>query len=204
MRGMPEPAKGVYVIEKMGSREYQFDIWSRLLLDRIVFIRGEITDDFANYVIAQLLFLQKENRNNDINVFINSPGGSVTAGLAIYDTLKYVQCDVATFCIGQAASMAALLLASGTRGKRFALPRARIMIHQPWGGAGGTATDIGIQAREIGRLKTTLNGILAEETGKDIAQVEKDTDRDFFMSAEEATEYGIVDEIVNSLKEDKK
>ncbi|HGY89927.1 MAG TPA: ATP-dependent Clp protease proteolytic subunit [Planctomycetes bacterium] len=201
---MPEPAKGVYVIEKMGSREYQFDIWSRLLLDRIVFIRGEITDDFANYVIAQLLFLQKENRNNDINVFINSPGGSVTAGLAIYDTLKYVQCDVATFCIGQAASMAALLLASGTRGKRFALPRARIMIHQPWGGAGGTATDIGIQAREIGRLKTTLNGILAEETGKDIAQVEKDTDRDFFMSAEEATEYGIVDEIVNSLKEDKK
>ncbi len=204
MKGMPEPAKGVYVIEKMGSREYQFDIWSRLLLDRIVFIRGEITDDFANYVIAQLLFLQKENRNNDINVFINSPGGSVTAGLAIYDTLKYVQCDVATFCIGQAASMAALLLASGTRGKRFALPRARIMIHQPWGGAGGTATDIGIQAREIGRLKTTLNGILAEETGKDIAQVEKDTDRDFFMSAEEATEYGIVDEIVNSLKEDKK
>ncbi len=204
MRGMPEPAKGVYVIEKMGSREYQFDIWSRLLLDRIVFIRGEITDDFANYVIAQLLFLQKENRNNDINVFINSPGGSVTAGLAIYDTLKYVQCDVATFCIGQAASMAAVLLASGTRGKRFALPRARIMIHQPWGGAGGTATDIGIQAREIGRLKTTLNGILAEETGKDIAQVEKDTDRDFFMSAEEATEYGIVDEIVNSLKEDKK
>ncbi len=120
MRGMPEPAKGVYVIEKMGSREYQFDIWSRLLLDRIVFIRGEITDDFANYVIAQLLFLQKENRNNDINVFINSPGGSVTAGLAIYDTLKYVQCDVATFCIGQAASMAALLLASGTRGQSAA------------------------------------------------------------------------------------
>ncbi|MCA9320633.1 MAG: ATP-dependent Clp protease proteolytic subunit [Planctomycetes bacterium] len=205
MSGIAEPFKNVYVYEKLGGREYQFDIWSRLLLDRIVFINGEVTDGFANYIIAQLLFLQKENRNQDINVFINSPGGSVTAGLAIYDTLKYVQCDVATYCIGQAASMGAVLLASGTKGKRFSLPHSRIMIHQPWGGAGGTATDIGIQAREIGRLKETLNQILAESCGKELAQIEKDSDRDFFMSADEAREYGIVDDIVVSLKDvDKK
>ena len=201
MDGIHVPVKNVYVYEKLGGREYQFDIWSRLLLDRIVFINGEITDSFANYIVAQLLFLQKENRNQDINVFINSPGGSVTAGLAIYDTLQYVQCDVATYCIGQAASMGAVLLSAGTKGKRFSLPHSRIMIHQPWGGAGGTATDIGIQAREIGRLKYTLNRILAEGCGREIEQVEQDTDRDFFMSAEEAKEYGIVDDIVISLKE---
>ena len=204
MDGINVPEKNVYVYEKLGGREFQFDIWSRLLLDRIVFINGEITDSFANYIIAQLLFLQKENRNQDINVFINSPGGSVTAGLAIYDTLQYVQCDVATYCIGQAASMGAVLLAAGTKGKRYTLPHSRIMIHQPWGGAGGTATDIGIQTREIGRLKYTLNKILADSCGREIAQVEEDTDRDFFMSAEEAKEYGIVDDIVISLKETEK
>ncbi|MEZ6196982.1 MAG: ATP-dependent Clp protease proteolytic subunit [Planctomycetota bacterium] len=191
----------VHIYEKQGGHWMQFDIWSRLLQDRIVFIRGGIDGDFANYVVAQLLYLQKENRNQDISVFINSPGGSVTAGLAIYDTMQYVQCDVATYCLGQASSMGAVLLAAGTKGKRFALPNSRIMIHQPWGGAEGTAVDIGIQAAEIGRMKSVLNKILSESTGRSYDDLHRDTDRDYFMSAEEAKEYGLVDDIVHSLKE---
>jgi ATP-dependent Clp protease protease subunit len=189
-----------FVIEKTGRGERQYDIYSRLLEDRIVFIGTPIDDTVANVVIAQLLFLQKENRNQDINVYINSPGGSVTAGLAIYDTMQFVQCDIATYCIGQASSMGALLLAAGARGKRYALPNSRIMIHQPWGGVQGTAADISIQAEEILRLKRTLNEILSRHTGKDIKQVEKDADRDFFMSSQEAKAYGLVDEVVESLK----
>lgn len=191
----------VYIFEKQGGHWMQFDIWSRLLQDRIVFIRGAIDGDFANYVVAQLLYLQKENRNQDISVFINSPGGSVTAGLAIYDTMQYLQCDVATYCLGQAASMGAVLLSAGTKGKRFSLPNSRIMIHQPWGGAEGTATDIGIQAAEIGRMKKILNNILADGTGRTYDELVRDTDRDNFMSAEEAKEYGIIDDVVSSLKE---
>ena len=188
-----------YVIEKKGGQERAYDIYSRLLEDRIIFIGSEISDYVANAVTAQLLFLQKESRGQDVSIFINSPGGSVTAGLAILDTMRYIQCDVATYCMGQAASMGAVLLCAGTKGKRHALPNARIMIHQPWGGAQGTAIDIGIQAQEIGRMKKTLNGIIAEASGRDIDQVEKDADRDFFMSAEEAKEYGIVDEIIKPL-----
>ena len=191
----------ITVFEKTGGRERLYDIYSRLLEDRIVFIGSTIGDAFANSITAQLLYLQKENRTQDISIFINSPGGSVTAGMAIYDTMQYVQCEIATYCLGQASSMGAVLLAAGTKGKRFALPHARIMIHQPWGGAEGTATDIAIQAREISRMKKTLNQILAEACGKDVEQVAKDTDRDFFMSAEEAKGYGIVDDIVVSLKE---
>ncbi|MEE9394543.1 MAG: ATP-dependent Clp protease proteolytic subunit [Planctomycetota bacterium] len=190
-----------FVIEKHGGRERQYDIYSRLLEDRIIFIGSEISDGLANAITAQLLFLQKVNRNQDISVFINSPGGSVTAGLAIFDVMRYVQCDVSTYCLGQAASMGALLLAAGTKGKRYALPNARIMIHQPWGGAQGTAADIGIQAKEIGRMKRTLNEILADATGRDLKQIESDTDRDFFMSGSEAKEYGLIDEIVGSLKD---
>ena len=191
-----------FVIERTGGRERQYDIYSRLLEDRIIFLGDQVTDGLANSLIAQLLFLQKENRSQDISLFINSPGGSVTAGLAIYDTMQYVSCDVATYCIGQAASMGAVLLAAGAEGKRFALPHTRVMIHQPWGGAQGSASDINIQAREIGRLKDDLNGILAGACGKDIEQVATDTDRDFFMSAAEAKEYGLVDEIVDSLNDD--
>ena len=189
------------VIEKTGRGERAYDIYSRLLEDRIVFIGTPIDDGVANSVIAQLLFLQKENKNQDINLFLNSPGGSVTAGLAIYDTIQFVQCPVATYCIGQAASMGALLLAAGSKGKRHALPHSRIMIHQPWGGVGGTAMDISIQADEILRLKDTLNGILSHHTGKDLADVAKDTDRDFFMGPQEAKDYGLIDEIVQSTKQ---
>jgi ATP-dependent Clp protease protease subunit len=189
-----------YVIEKTGRGERQYDIYSRLLEDRIVFIGSQINDDVANAVIAQLLFLQKENRNQDINLFLNSPGGSVTAGLAIYDTIQYVQCPVATFCIGQAASMGAVLLAAGSKGKRHALPHSRIMIHQPWGGVQGTATDISIQAEEILRLRTAINEIVARHTGKPIDRVAKDSDRDFFMSSGEAKDYGLIDVIVESAK----
>ncbi|MCB9877193.1 MAG: ATP-dependent Clp protease proteolytic subunit [Planctomycetes bacterium] len=189
-----------YVIEKTGRGERQYDIYSRLLEDRIVFIGSPIDDGLANSVIAQLLFLQKENKNQDINLFLNSPGGSVTAGLAIYDTMQFVQCPIATYCIGQAASMGAVLLAAGTKGKRHALPHARIMIHQPWGGVGGTALDISIQADEILRLKQTLNGILAAHSGKSIDVVSKDSDRDFFMGCEEAKAYGLIDEIVQTSK----
>jgi ATP-dependent Clp protease protease subunit len=189
-----------FVIEKTGRGERQYDIYSRLLEDRIVFIGSPIDDGVANSVIAQLLFLQKENKNQDINIFLNSPGGSVTAGLAIYDTMQFVQCPVATYCIGQAASMGALLLAAGTKGKRHALPHSRIMIHQPWGGVGGTAIDISIQADEILRLKQTLNEIVSQHTGRKIEQVSKDADRDFFMGAAEAKAYGLIDEIVESHK----
>ena len=189
-----------FVIEKTGRGERQYDIYSRLLEDRIIFIGSPIDDGVANSVIAQLLVLQKENKSQDINLFLNSPGGSVTAGLAIYDTMQFVQCPVATYCIGQAASMGAVLLAAGTKGKRHALPHARIMIHQPWGGVGGTAIDISIQADEILRLKTTLSEILARHTGRTAEQVAKESDRDFFMGATEAKAYGLIDEIVETSK----
>lgn len=188
------------VIEKTGRGERAYDIYSRLLEDRIVFIGTPIDDGVANVVIAQLLFLEKENKKQDINLFLNSPGGSVTAGLAIYDTLQFVQCPISTYCIGQAASMGAVLLAAGSPGKRHALPNSRIMIHQPWGGVGGTALDISIQADEILRLKSTLNGILAKHSGKPVEEVARDSDRDFFMGAAEAKEYGLIDEIVESAK----
>ncbi len=186
------------VIEKTGRGERAYDIYSRLLEDRIVFIGSPIDDNVANSVIAQLLFLQKENKSQDINIFLNSPGGSVTSGLAIYDTLQFVQCPIATYCIGQAASMGALLLAAGTKGKRHALPNSRIMIHQPWGGVHGTAADITIQADEILRLKESLNKILAHHCDKDPEQVAKDSDRDYYMSAAEAQEYDLIDEIVDN------
>ncbi len=191
------------VIEKTGRGERAYDIYSRLLKDRIIFI-GPIIDDFSSsLVIAQILFLMSENKNQDINVYINSPGGSVTAGLAIYDTLQFVPCDVATYCIGQAASMGAVLLAAGTKGKRHALPNSRVMIHQPWGGTVGTAVDISIQAKEIKRNKQSLNEILAKHTGRPLERIEKDTDRDFFMTPHQAKEYGLVDEVIESLRDTK-
>ena len=184
------------VVEKTGSGERAYDIYSRLLKDRIVFVGGEIDDDSANAVVAQLLFLQAQDPEKEVSMYINSPGGSVTAGLAILDTMKMVKCPVATYCVGQAASMGAILLASGAKGRRFALPHARIMVHQPWGGAQGKASDIEITAREILRLKDVLNGILADAAGKAPAAVVQDTDRDHFMSAEEAKTWGIVDNIL--------
>jgi len=184
------------VIEKTGRGERAYDIYSRLLKDRIVFIGTEVDDSEANLVIAQMLFLQLENKDQDISLYINSPGGSVTAGLAIYDTMQHVSNDIMTLCVGQASSMGAVLLAGGTKGKRYALPNARIMLHQPWGGARGAASDISIQAGEILRLKKRINEILARHTGKDVATIEKDCDRDFFMSAQESREYGLVDEIL--------
>ena len=186
------------VVEQTGRGERSYDIYSRLLKERIVFIGSEITDDLANLVVAQLLFLQSEDATKDVSVYVNSPGGSVTAGLAIYDTMQFLKCDVVTYCVGQAASMGAVLLAAGAKGKRHALPGARIMIHQPWGGAQGTASDIHIQAQEILRLKDYLNGILAKHTGKTVKDVAKDTDRDFFMSAEEAAKYGLVDDVLGA------
>ncbi|MCE9634143.1 MAG: ATP-dependent Clp endopeptidase proteolytic subunit ClpP [Planctomycetes bacterium] len=192
------------VIEKTGRGERAYDIYSRLLEDRIVFIGSAIDDHVANVVIAQLLFLQKENKHQDINLYINSPGGLVTAGLAIYDTMQFVQCDVATYCIGQAASMGAVLLAAGARGKRFALPNSRIMIHQPWGGARGTAADIEIQAEEILKLKKTLTTIVSRHCGRPESEVERDTDRDRFMDARAAKDYGLVDDVVETLKVPKK
>ena len=185
-----------YVVEQTGKGERTYDIYSRLLLDRIVFISGEVNDEMANAVCAQLLFLQSQDPKKDIHVYINSPGGSVTAGLAIYDTMQFVKCPVATYCIGQAASMGAVLLTAGTKGKRHALPNARIMIHQPWGGAEGKASDIEITAREILRLKEILNGILARHSGQKIENVVRDTDRDHFMSAEDAKEWGLIDKVV--------
>ena len=184
------------VVEQTGRGERSYDIYSRLLKDRIVFIGSPIEDAMATVIIAQLLFLQSEDAEKDISVYINSPGGVVTAGMAIYDTMQYLKCDCATYCIGQAASMGAVLLAAGAKGKRFALPNARVMIHQPHGGAEGQATDIRIQADEIIRTRATLNNILCEKTGKDLATIERDTDRDFFMSAAEAKAYGIVDEVL--------
>ncbi len=185
-----------YVIEKTGRGERAYDIYSRLLEDRIIFVGTGISDGVANAIIAQLLFLETENRSQDINMYINSPGGSVTAGLAIYDAMQHVSCPVSTFCIGQAASMGAILMMAGTKGKRLTLPHSRIMIHQPWGGTGGTAADIQIQAEEILALKKTLNTIIADHTGKSVKQVEKDTDRDKYLTAAQAVEYGIVDEII--------
>ncbi len=184
------------VVEKSAGGERAYDIYSRLLKDRIVFVGGEIDDDTANAIVAQLLFLQAQDAEKEVSMYINSPGGSVTAGLAILDTMKMVKCPVATYCVGQAASMGAVLLASGEKGRRFALPHARIMVHQPWGGAQGKASDIEITAREILRLKEMLNGILAEAAGKTLESVTNDTDRDHFMSAEEAKSWGIVDKVL--------
>jgi ATP-dependent Clp protease protease subunit len=189
------------VIETTGKGERAYDIYSRLLKERIVFIGTPIDDVIANLIIAQVLFLNMEEPGKDINVYINSPGGSVTAGLAIYDTMRFVKCDVATFCLGQAASMGSLLLAAGTKGKRYALPNARVMIHQPWGGTQGTASDIHIQAKEILKLKEQLNLILVHHTGQTLERIEKDTDRDYFMSAEEAKNYGIVDQVITTRME---
>ena len=187
-----------YVVEQTGKGERTYDIYSRLLLDRIVFISGEVNDEMANAICAQLLFLQSQDPKKEISVYVNSPGGSVTAGLAIYDTMQFVKCPIATYCLGQAASMGAVLLTAGTKGRRFSLPNARIMIHQPWGGAEGKASDIEITAREILRLKEKLNEILAKHSGKKMADVVKDTDRDHFMSAEEAKAWGLIDEVLES------
>ena len=189
------------VIETTGKGERAYDIYSRLLKERIVFIGTPIDDVIANLIIAQILFLNMEEPGKDINVYVNSPGGSVTAGLAIYDTMRFVKCDVATYCLGQAASMGSLLLAAGTKGKRYALPNARVMIHQPWGGTQGTASDIHIQAKEILKLKEQLNQILVHHTGQTIEKIEKDTDRDYFMSAQEAKDYGIVDQVITTRME---
>lgn len=190
------------VVEQTGRGERAYDIFSRLLKDRIIFIGTAISDELSNLIIAQMLFLQGEDADKDINLYINSPGGSVTAGLAIYDTIQFLKCPVTTYCVGQAASMGAVLLAAGAKGKRYALPNARIMIHQPWGGVEGHAADISIQAKEILRLRDRLNEILSHHTGKPVERVAKDTDRDYFMTPDEAREYGIVDEVVASRKED--
>ena len=184
------------VVEKSGHGERAYDIYSRLLKDRIVFVGGEIDDNMANVLVAQLLFLQAQDSEKEVSMYINSPGGSVTAGLAILDTMKMVKCPVATYCVGQASSMGAILLASGDKGRRYALPHARIMVHQPWGGAQGKASDIEITAREILRLKEMLNGILAEASGRTLESVTNDTDRDHFMSADEAKAWGIVDKVL--------
>ncbi|MFA7114111.1 MAG: ATP-dependent Clp endopeptidase proteolytic subunit ClpP [Candidatus Omnitrophota bacterium] len=200
MRSMYVPM----VIEQSGQVERAYDIYSRLLKDRIIFLGTAIDDMVANVIIAQMLFLQMEDSNKDISLYVNSPGGSVTAGMAIYDTMQFLKCDVATFCVGQAASMGAVLLAAGTAGKRHALPNSRIMIHQPWGGVQGTAADISIQAQEILRLRETINSILSEHTGKSVSQLAKDTDRDYFMSAKEACDYGLVDAVISAGNNNKK
>ena len=184
------------VVEKTGAGERAYDIYSRLLKDRIVFVGGEVEDGMANAIVAQLLFLQAADPQKEISMYINSPGGSVTAGLAILDTMRMIKCPVSTYCVGQAASMGAILLAAGEKGRRHALPHSRIMIHQPWGGAQGKASDIEITAREILRLKDILNGILAESSGKKLEDVAHDTDRDYFMSAEDAKNWGIVDKVL--------
>ena len=184
------------VIEQTGRVERAYDIYSRLLKDRIIFIGTPVDDSVANIVIAQMLFLQMDNFHKDISMYINTPGGVITAGMAIYDTMQFVKCDVATYCVGQAASMGALLLGAGTKGKRYALPNSRIMIHQPWGGVQGTAEDISRQTKEILRLRSKVNEILSSHTGKSIKKITEDTDRDYFMSAQEAKDYGIVDEVI--------
>ena len=189
------------VIEQTQRTERAYDIYSRLLKDRIIFIGTPVDDNVANVVIAQMLFLQMENINKDINIYINTPGGMITAGLAIYDTIQFVKPDVATYCVGQAASLGALLLAAGKKGKRFSLPNSRIMIHQPWGGVQGTAEDISIQTKEILRLRQKVNELLSYHTGKPIEKIKEDTDRDYFMSAKEAKEYNIVDEVIIPAKE---
>jgi ATP-dependent Clp protease protease subunit len=190
-----------YVIENTGRGERSMDIYSRLLKDRIIFIGTPIDDGVANSVIAQLLFLQMEDSKKDIHIYINSPGGIVTGGMAIYDTMNFLQCDIVTYCIGMAASMSTVLLAAGTKGKRFALPNSRVMIHQPSGGAGGQTADIAIAAREILRWKKTLNETLARHTGKTAEQVEKDSDRDYYMTAEEAKAYGLVDHVEATMRD---
>jgi ATP-dependent Clp protease, protease subunit len=188
------------VIEQTGRSERAYDIYSRLLKDRIIFLGTAIDDHVANTVVAQILFLQTEDPDKDIHIYVNSPGGIVTAGLAIYDTMQYVKPNIATYCIGQAASMGALLLAAGTKGKRFSLPHARVMLHQPMGGFQGQATDIEIHAREILKMKDTLNHIISKHTEQPLEKIRTDTDRDFFMSAREAKDYGIVDEVIESIK----
>ena len=190
-----------YVIENTGRGERSMDIYSRLLKDRIIFIGTPIDDGVANSVIAQLLFLQMEDPKKDIHLYINSPGGVVTGGMAIYDTINFLQCDVVTYCIGMAASMGTVLLTAGTKGKRFALPNSRVMLHQPSGGAGGQTADIAIAAKEILRWRTTLNGIISKHTGMAAEQVAKDSDRDYYMSAHEAKAYGLVDHVVESTRE---
>lgn len=189
------------VIEKTGRGERAYDIYSRLLEDRIVFVGTPITDTVANVVIAQLLFLQKENKNQEINLYINSPGGYVSDGLAIYDTMQFISCDIATYCIGQAMSMGALLLTAGAPGKRFILPHGRVMLHQPSGGVGGTAADIERHAEEIVKLRKEMNAIISRHTGQSVERIEQDADRDFFLNAHEAKEYGLVDEVLEPLIE---
>jgi ATP-dependent Clp protease, protease subunit len=190
-----------YVVEKSGREERAMDIYSRLLRDRIIFLGSSINDDVSNAVVAQMLFLQSEDPKADIHLYINSPGGSVTAGLAIYDTMQFINCDVATYCVGQCASMAAVLLAAGAPGKRRALPNARIMIHQPLAGMEGTAEDIMIHAKEFGKIKEKLNRILIKHTSHPLEKVERDTDRDRFMSADEAQEYGLIDQVIEHMEQ---
>lgn len=185
-----------YVVEQTGRGERSYDIYSRLLKDRIIMLSGEVNDQVASTIVAQMLFLEAQDPDKDIYFYINSPGGVITAGMSMFDTMNYIKPDVVTICMGQAASMGAFLLSSGTPGKRYALPHARIMIHQPLGGAQGQSTDIQIQAKEIQRLKDTLNEILAKQTGKTLKKIEKDTDRDFFMSSQEAVEYGLIDKVL--------
>ncbi len=188
------------VVEQTAKGERAYDIFSRLLKERIIFIGTPIEDEIANLIIAQMLFLEAEDKTKDINIYINSPGGVVTAGLAIYDTMQYLKSPITTICIGQAASFGAILLTAGTKGKRFALPNARIMIHQPLGGAQGAATDIEIQTKEILRMKKLLNEVLAKHTGQPLAKIEKDSDRDYYMSAQEAADYGLIDEVITQIK----
>ncbi|MCA9055187.1 MAG: ATP-dependent Clp endopeptidase proteolytic subunit ClpP [Planctomycetaceae bacterium] len=190
-----------YVIEKSGREERAMDIYSRLLKDRIIFLGSQVNDVVSNAIVAQLLFLQFDDPKADIHMYINSPGGSVTAGLAMYDTMQYITCDVATYCIGQCASMGAILLTAGAPGKRYALPNARIMIHQPLAGMEGTATELEIHARELLKMKRRMNEILLKHTGKTVEQIEKDTDRDNFMAAEEAVEYGLIDKVLEHVGE---
>ena len=188
------------VVDQTSSGERSYDIYSRLLEDRIIFLTGEITDETANSVVAQLIFLEGKDPDKDISLYINSPGGSVSAGMAIYDTVNFIKCDVTTICVGLAASMGAFLLSSGTKGKRFALPNSEIMIHQPLGGARGQASDIEIQANHIKKIKEKINKILAEQSNQPLEKVQKDTDRDYYMSAEEALEYGLIDKIFDKRK----
>ena len=190
-----------YVIEQTAKGEQQYDIFSRLLKDRVIMLAGEINDVTASLIVAQLLFLESQDDKRDIYIYINSPGGSVTAGMSIYDTMNFIKPDIVTICIGQAASMGSFLLSAGTQGKRYSLPNSTIMIHQPLGGASGQATDIQIKANEIQRLKNNLNNLLSKHTGQDVSVVEKDTDRDNFMSANEACEYGIIDKVIDNRNE---
>lgn len=192
----PQLSLTPYVIEDTGKGERSMDIYSRLLKDRIIFIGTEITDQIANVVVAQLLFLKMEDPKKDVHIYINSVGGYITSGLAIFDTMQYLGCDINTYCIGQASSMGALLLTAGTKGKRFALPNSRIMIHQPYGGVGGTSADVALQAKEILELKKRLNEIMATSTGQPLTKIAADSERDFYMSAQEAKDYGLIDEVV--------